>query len=121
MKVLHEIIDQVSERRPSNVMGITQSGIATSGGTAVGRGAIYDDDDDDEGPKFKEILGEYIVKVTNYLCIWDCCWLWIKVSEILAFLVFDPFTELFITLAIAVNVAFMTLDHYESTPEYDGM
>ena len=81
----------------------------------------FDDDDDDDGPQLKAIIGEYIVKSTNYLCIWDCCWLWIKVSEILAFLVFDPFTELFITLAIAVNVAFMTLDHYESTPEYDGM
>ena len=40
-------------------------------------------------------------------------------SELLAILVFDPFTELFITLCIAVNVLFMAMDHY--LLEYDGM
>ncbi len=33
--------------------------------------------------------------------------------------VFDPFTELFITLCIAVNVIFMAMDHYNL--EYEGM
>lgn len=45
--------------------------------------------------------------------------IWIKTSEVLAFFVFDAFTELFITLCIVVNVFFMSLDHY--TIEYDGM
>ena len=30
----------------------------------------------------------------------------------LSIIVFDPFTELFITLCIVVNVVFMALDHY---------
>ena len=44
---------------------------------------------------------------------------WLKVSEFLSILVFDPFTDLFITLCIAVNVLFMALDHY--ILEYNGM
>lgn len=42
---------------------------------------------------------------------------WLK--NIYKFKVFDPFTELFITLCIAVNVIFMAMDHYNT--EYDGM
>lgn len=41
----------------------------------------------------------------------EIMYLWIQV--------FDPFTELFITLCIAVNVIFMAMDHYNL--EYDGM
>ena len=48
--------------------------------------------------------------VINVLCIWDCTNIWIKISEVLAFIVFDPFTELSITLCIVVNVIFMALD-----------
>ena len=39
--------------------------------------------------------------------------------QVLSIIVFDPFTELFITLCIVVNVVFMGLDHYDV--EYDGM
>ena len=53
------------------------------------------------------------------LCVWDCCRAWIKISEFLAIIVFDPFVELFITLCIAVNVVFMSLDQYNVN--YDGM
>ena len=42
-----------------------------------------------------------------------------QLSEVLAFVVFDPFTELTITLCIVVNVIFMALDHY--LIEYNGM
>ena len=76
-----------------------------------------DDDDDDEGPKVKEIMAKWLQKAGKIACIWDCCWLWLKVSEVLAFIVFDAFTELVITLCIAVNVIFMALDQYNI--EYD--
>ena len=33
-----------------------------------------------------------------------------RVAEILSFIVFDPFTDLFITLCIVVNTGFMGLD-----------
>ncbi len=101
VKVLHDIIDQVSERPLSKATHLS----------------TYLDDDDDEGPQFKDICAEYTLKGTNVACIWDCCWLWIKISEFLAFVVFDPFTELFITLCIVVNVIFMALDQYSI--EYD--
>ena len=39
--------------------------------------------------------------------------------QVLSIIVFDPFTELFITLCIVVNVLFMSADHYDV--EYDGM
>ena len=77
------------------------------------------DDEDEEGPKLKDIILACGLKGCNYLCILDCCWLWIRISDVMSCFVFDPFTELFITLCIAVNVIFMSLDHYSI--EYDGM
>ena len=41
------------------------------------------------------------------------------IFQVLSIIVFDPFTELFITLCIVVNVLFMSADHYDV--EYDGM
>jgi hypothetical protein len=41
------------------------------------------------------------------------------IVQIFSIVVFDPFTELFITLCIMVNVIFMALDHY--SVEFDGM
>ena len=49
----------------------------------------------------------------------DCCGAWIKIAQFMSWIVFDPFVELFITLCIAVNVVFMSLDQY--SVEYDGM
>ena len=75
--------------------------------------------DDDEGPKLKEIIMDYLKQGCETFCVLDCCGAWIKISEVLSFIVFDPFVELFITLCIAVNVVFMSLDQY--SVEYDGM
>ncbi len=103
----------------------------------------FDEDDDDEGPKYKEIFSHYlkvrIMDVTDLMpmqspmkcllpiqetlkvmCIWDCCELWIRISEVMAYLVFDPFTELTITLCIVVNVVFMALDHYSIDYDENG-
>lgn len=106
VKVLHDIIDQVSDRPLSKTTGLSTFN-------------VHDDDSDDEGPKLKEKVATALVKCTNITCVWDCCSLWIKIAEMLAFLVFDPFTELFITLCIAVNVIFMALDQYNI--EYDDI
>lgn len=62
---------------------------------------------------------ECLGKCCDMLCICDCCWLWIRCGELLSYIVFDPFTELFITLSTIVNIAFMSLDHYDM--DYDGM
>lgn len=103
--MLHNIIDQVSERPMSKSTHVS---------------GFVNDDDDDEGPKYKEIFCEYFKKSINVLCIWDCCNIWLKASEVLAFLVFDPFTELTITLCIVVNVIFMALDHYNIDYDANG-
>lgn len=78
-----------------------------------------DDDDEDDDEKMKRMIKEKTVYAVNVLCIWDCARIWIKISEILAIIVFDPFVELFITFCILVNVIFMALDSYDI--EYDGM
>ena len=98
--VLNEIIDRISER-PSSMLEDDE------------------DDDDYEGPKLKDIIKDYLKQGCDTFCVLDCCGLWIKISTVLSFIVFDPFVELFITLCIAVNVVFMSLDHYKV--EYDGM
>ena len=64
------------------------------------------------------LLGN-LKNVVDIFCIWDCGRGWIRISEIMALIVFDPFTELFITLCIVVNVLFLAMDHY--LLEYDGM
>ena len=101
--VLNDIIDQVSERPMSKATHLSNAF----------------DDDDEEGPKFKDICCDYFKRCIGITCVWDCCQLWIKIAQVMSFVVFDPFTELFITLCIVVNVVFMALDHYSM--EYDGM
>lgn len=48
----------------------------------------------------------------DIFCLWDCGFPYSLFKKIIAFIVFDAFTELFITLAIVVNTVFMALDHY---------
>ena len=100
--VLNEIIDRISER-PASLLDDDE----------------YEMDDEDEGPKLKDVVKSYLLQGCEVLCVWDCCRAWIKISEVLSFIVFDPFVELFITLCIAVNVVFMSMDQYNVN--YDGM
>ena len=67
----------------------------------------------------KDVIISYLKTGCDIFCVWDGCGLWLKLSEFFAFLVFDPFIDLFITLCIAVNVVFMSLDQYST--RYDGM
>lgn len=84
-----------------------------------GRNNRAEDEEEDEGPQCKKVFLENLKNMIDIFCIWDCGKFWIKISEILALLVFDAFTELFITICIAVNVLFLALDHY--LIDYDGM
>lgn len=81
---------------------------------------VDDNDEEEEGPNCKEAFRTNLEYVISILCIWDCGIVWIKISEILAIIVFDPFMELFIILCIAVNVFFMTLDHYNIDYHHNG-
>jgi voltage-gated sodium channel type II alpha len=71
------------------------------------------EDDDEDGPTFKDKAIEFTKQAIDVLCIWDCCTPWVKLTELMAFIVFDPFVELFITLCIVVNTLFMALDHHD--------
>lgn len=51
--------------------------------------------------------------------MWDCCNCYIRLAEFLSMIVFDPFVDLFITLCIVVNTAFMALDHHDMDPGMD--
>ena len=119
--VLNDIIDQVSERPQSKATHLSSAyqvrhPIQQTFFTFF---LLKFQDDDDEGPKVKDIVFDCIKKTSDVMCVWDCCWLWIRTAEVLSIIVFDPFTELFITLCIMVNVLFMSMDHYDV--EYDGM
>jgi hypothetical protein len=104
VNVLKDIVASVSPTIPSRMSGYVDP---------------YESDDDEEQmDKIKSAIKTKSIGLFNILCIWDCAHIWIRTSEILAYLVFDPFTELFITLCIIVNVVFMALDHY--TIEFDS-
>lgn len=70
------------------------------------------EDDDEDGPTFKERALETLMRTIDIFCVWDCCDAWLKLQSWIAFIVFDPFVELFITLCIVVNTLFMALDHH---------
>ncbi|KAG5673892.1 hypothetical protein PVAND_003895 [Polypedilum vanderplanki] len=71
-----------------------------------------EEEDDEDGPTFKEKMIEVALKSIDIFCIWDCCSCWLKFQEMVGWLVFDPFVELFITLCIVINTLFMALDHH---------
>ncbi|XP_048858105.1 sodium channel protein type 4 subunit alpha-like isoform X1 [Brienomyrus brachyistius] len=53
--------------------------------------------------------------------IWDCCPMWLKVKELVKFVVMDPFMDLAITVCIVLNTLFMALEHYPMTDEFNKM
>ncbi|KAF2359711.1 Sodium ion transport-associated [Trinorchestia longiramus] len=74
-----------------------------------------DHGEDEEEPlaaKIKKKLVEHGHRLIEMLCVWDCCWLWLKIQHVLELIVFDPFVELFITVCIALNTLFMAMDHH---------
>ncbi|KAH8368486.1 hypothetical protein KR084_012305 [Drosophila pseudotakahashii] len=77
------------------------------------------EDDDEDGPTFKDKALEVILKGIDVFCVWDCCWVWLKLQEWVSLIVFDPFVELFITLCIVVNTMFMAMDHHDMNKEME--
>ncbi|KAL3223875.1 hypothetical protein MRX96_027177 [Rhipicephalus microplus] len=77
--------------------------------------------EEQERPKFKDKCMANCLKCIDMFCVWDCCWYWIRIQEILGLIVFDPFMELFITLCIVVNTLFMAMDHHAMDPDFDNV
>ena len=40
------------------------------------------DDEEDEGPRLKERITEGCQSFVDIFCVWDCCWVYIKLSEV---------------------------------------
>lgn len=78
------------------------------------------EEDDEDGPTFSDKALETFRRCIDIFCVWDCCWPWLKFQEGVAWLVFDPFTELFITLCIVVNTLFMALDHHDMDKDMEA-
>ncbi|XP_052563397.1 sodium channel protein para isoform X40 [Culex pipiens pallens] len=83
------------------------------------RASDHGEDDDEDGPTFKDKAVEFGMRMIDIFCVWDCCWVWLKFQEWVSFIVFDPFVELFITLCIVVNTLFMALDHHDMNPDME--
>ncbi|KAH9506937.1 hypothetical protein DERF_011641 [Dermatophagoides farinae] len=77
--------------------------------------------DDYEKPTLKERFTTGCLKCLDILCVWDCFWCWIRVQELVALVVFDPFMELFITLCIVVNTLFMAMDHHNMDKDFENI
>ncbi|XP_069117322.1 sodium channel protein para-like isoform X6 [Argopecten irradians] len=61
-------------------------------------------------------LGEPVIPLKDRLylkfCSWTCCPCWVMFQKGIAWFILDAFVDLFITICILVNTAFMALDQY---------
>lgn len=76
---------------------------------------------EEERSSLKQQLHACCLRTVDILCVWDCCWCWVRVQELFALLVFDPFMELFITLCIVVNTLFMAMDHDNMDADFNAV
>nr|CAD7256120.1 unnamed protein product [Timema shepardi] len=106
---------------PNRLHFIRQAGRSAHPRATLPKVSIYyfPTEEDEEGPTLKEKIVAQFFKYIDVFCVWDCCWLWLKIQEYVALIVFDPFVELFITLCIVVNTLFMALDHHDMNKEMD--
>ena len=83
--VLNDIIDQVSERPMSKATHFSSAyQVILVGKTLDLPGHdVCLQDDDDEGPKMKDIMFDCIKRTSDVMCVWDCCWLWIRTAEVI--------------------------------------
>ena len=106
--VLNDIINEAATGPPLNEMGQQPSSPPTVSAAVHGRshsnrfrppsiGSLVKADleknrrqsrkvsmmyDDDEGPKLKERLTDAFYKGIDIFCVWDCCWAYVRLSEV---------------------------------------
>uniref|UniRef100_A0A673KEM1 Sodium channel protein n=1 Tax=Sinocyclocheilus rhinocerous TaxID=307959 RepID=A0A673KEM1_9TELE len=56
----------------------------------------------------------------SYL-IWDCSPTWLKIKKIVHMVMMDPFADLFITICIVINTAFMAMEYHPMEDPYINM
>lgn len=69
-------------------------------------------DEEEEGNLWKQKAIEGCFRCIDIFCVWDWGFPWSLLQKTVAFIVFDPFAELGITLAIGINTLFMALDYH---------
>ncbi|XP_067597771.1 sodium channel protein type 7 subunit alpha isoform X2 [Pseudorca crassidens] len=53
--------------------------------------------------------------------IWNCSPCWLKLKEFVHMIIMDPFTDLFLTICIILNVQFLALEHYPMSLETNNI
>uniref|UniRef100_H2ZFQ7 Sodium channel protein n=1 Tax=Ciona savignyi TaxID=51511 RepID=H2ZFQ7_CIOSA len=60
-------------------------------------------------------------RFTDVFCIWNCCGCWIKFQKIMRKICDDPFFDLFITICIVANTAFLALEQHPMDPALNNV
>ncbi|KFZ63605.1 Sodium channel protein type 2 subunit alpha, partial [Antrostomus carolinensis] len=60
-------------------------------------------------------------KFAHTFLIWNCCEPWLKVKNVIEFIVMDPFVDLAITVCIILNTLFMAMEHYPMTDDFSNV
>nr|XP_036851965.1 sodium channel protein type 7 subunit alpha isoform X1 [Manis javanica]XP_036851966.1 sodium channel protein type 7 subunit alpha isoform X1 [Manis javanica] len=53
--------------------------------------------------------------------IWNCCPCWSKLKEFIHMVIMDPFTDLFLTICIILNIYFLALEYYPMSEETNNV
>uniref|UniRef100_A0A672V8L6 Sodium channel protein n=1 Tax=Strigops habroptila TaxID=2489341 RepID=A0A672V8L6_STRHB len=60
-------------------------------------------------------------KFAHTFLIWNCWEPWLKVKNVVEFIVMDPFVDLVITVCIILNTLFMAMEHYPMTDNFSNV
>ncbi|XP_010176899.1 PREDICTED: sodium channel protein type 1 subunit alpha-like, partial [Mesitornis unicolor] len=60
-------------------------------------------------------------KFAHTFLIWDCWKPWLKVKNVVEFIVMDPLVDLAVTVCIVLNTLFMAMEHYPMTEDFNNV
>ncbi|XP_069690791.1 sodium channel protein PaFPC1-like isoform X3 [Periplaneta americana] len=69
-------------------------------------------DGEDRSPALKMKLSVVYLHCRELLCVWECCWWWLRFQDCARYIACNPFFKLFIVLCILANLIIMALFHY---------
>ena len=83
-------VENPQEQQPRNSLQSVGSNLAVSSTAAALERARREsrkismmlDDEEDEGPRLKEKIAEACQQFIDIFCVWDCCLVYIKLSEV---------------------------------------
>ncbi|KFQ24099.1 Sodium channel protein type 2 subunit alpha, partial [Merops nubicus] len=60
-------------------------------------------------------------KLAHTYLIWNCCEPWLKIKNVVEFIVMDPLVDLAVTICIILNTLFMAMEHYPMTDNFSNV